>query len=188
MPELPEALDAALRARYPLHEPKRPATHRQGLTARMNHLEKLFQAPGQRKGTDARRAAEAAGIPARTWQKWRKGDSAPSARNLRKLEAAYARLVTAPAFRRRVNSGRPPNRVRVTAEIKWTDSPRKNYNRTRHRTTTLEGMAGVMVSVIRAWATAGPEAAADALETGTAAVYRADDIRFEGDRVEIEFP
>ena len=87
-----------------------------------------------------------------------------------------------------MNSQAAPNRVKITAEIKWSDSPRKMYNRTRYRTTTLEGMAGVMVAVIRAWATAGPEAAADALERGAAAVYRTDEIRFEGDNVTVEFP
>ena len=188
MADLAEALDAALRDRYPMTEPKRPATHRQGLTARMTQLEKEFSQPGDRKGSAGRRAARAAGIAPDTWTRWRNNQRKPGAASLRKLEAAYARLVTLPKFRRKVNSQAAPNRVKITAEIKWSDSPRKMYNRTRYRTTTLEGMAGVMVAVIRAWATAGPEAAADALERGAAAVYRTDEIRFEGDNVTVEFP
>ena len=186
MADLAEAIDLALRDRYPMQEVKSPATQRRGLTARMNQIEKLFT--GGRKGSEARRAADAAGIPARTWRDWRSGKTKPSARNLRKLEGAYARLVTLPKFRRKVNAQTPPSRVRVSAIIKWSDSPRKMYNRQPQRTTTLEGMAGAMVAVIRAWATAGPEAAADAFERGAAAVYAADEIRFEGDNVEVTFP
>lgn len=186
MPELPEALDAALRDRYRVVEIKTPATQRRGLVARMNALEKLF--PGGRKGASARQAAEAAGISARTWRDWRKGTHPPSARNLRKLEGAYVRKITLPAFRRALKNKKVPNRVKVKAEIKWSNSPRKNYNKTKERTTTLEGMRGAMAAVIRAWAGAGPEAAADALERGAASVYAADEIKFEGDNVEIEFP
>lgn len=188
MADLPAALDAALRGRYRVQEVKSPASTRRGLSARMNQLEKTFTRKGERAGTGTRRAAAAAGVSPRTWQRWRAGTQTPGPKLLAKLESAYARLVTLPAFRRSVNTGRPPNRVKVTAEIMWTTSPRKAYNKTKHRSTTLEGMSGVMVSVIRAWATAGPEAAADALERGTATVYGANEIRFEGDHVEIEFP
>lgn len=188
MADLAEALDQALRDRYPMPEVKRPVTHRQGLTARMNQLEKQFQQPGDRKGAAGVRAAKAAGVSSRTWQKWRAGVQKPGAVLQRKLEGAYARFVQQPKFRRKVNSQAPPNLVKVAATIKWSSSPRKNYNKQAHRSTTLEGMRGVMVGVIRAWATAGPEAAADSLERGAASVYRSDEIRFEGDNVEIEFP
>lgn len=189
MADLAGALDTALRARYPqTADIRRPVTHRQGLTARMNALEKLFTVKGDRKGAAARRAAEAAGIKLRTWQKWRKGDAKPNASNARKLEGAYVRKVQLPRFRRRVNSQAAPNRVTVTAIIRWSSSPGKNYNRTRQRTTTLDGMRGVMVRVIRAWATAGPAAAAQVFETGAAEVYRTDEIAFEGDHVIVEFP
>lgn len=168
-------------------EVRRPATHRQGLTARLRQLEKTFTRKGDRPGAARRRAAEAAGIRPATWRSWWRGDSKPGPQLLRKLETAYARHVTLPAFRRKVNSQRPPNRVKVTAEIRWSSSPRKNYNRQRQRSTTLEGMSGAMVAVIRAWATAGPEAAAEALERGAAQVYRTDEIAFEGDDVTVEF-
>lgn len=192
MANLGEALDAALRARYRVVDIKTPATQRRGLVARMNALEKLF--PGGRKGASARRAAEAAGIPARTWRDWRAGKTKPSARNLRKLEGAFARKITLPAFRRALADKKLPSSVTVTGTIRWTDSPRKNYNATPHRTTTLVNMRGAMRGVIRAWATAGPEAAAEAFERGASAVYQVpndDDgspgIQIEGDRVEIEF-
>ena len=192
MANLPEALDAALRARYRVVDVKSPADTRRGLLARMNQLEKLF--PGGRKGTAGRKAAEAAGIPARTWRDWRAGKTKPSARNLRKLEGAFARRITLPAFRRALADKKLPASVTVTGTIRWTDSPRKNYNATPHRTTTLVNMRGAMVGVVRAWAMAGPDAAAEAFERGASAVYQVpndDDgspgIQIEGDRVEIEF-
>jgi hypothetical protein len=186
--DLAEALDQALRDRYPKPEIRRPATHRQGLLARMNQLEKQFTAKGDRKGAAGRRAAKAAGIAPDTWTRWKNNQRQPGAASLRKLEAAYTRLVQLPKFRQKVNGQQAPNRVRVTATIRWSKSPKSNYNKTAQRTTTLEGMRGVMVGVIRAWATAGPEAAADALERGAASVYRSDEIKFEGDEVEITFP
>jgi hypothetical protein len=192
--DLAQALDAALRARYRLPDIKTPATHRRGLTARMNALEKLF--PGGRKGSAGIRAAKEAGISPRTWQKWRAGTQAPSARMLRKLEGAYARMVQLPAFRRALADKKLPAKVTVTGTIRWSDSPRKNYNATPHRTTTLVNMRGAMRGVIRAWAMAGPEAAAEAFERGASAVYQVppdDDgspgIQIEEGRygVEIEF-
>lgn len=188
MADLAEALDEALRDRYPMPGVKRPATHRQGLLARLGQLEKAFTRKGDRPGAAGRRAARAAGIAPDTWTRWRSGQRKPSAASLRKLEGAYVRHVQLPAFRRRVNGQTPPARVRVRAYIRWSSSPRKMYNRTPLRTTTLEGMRGAMVGVIRAWATAGPEAAAEAFERAAAEVYRSDEIRFEGDEVEIEFP
>ena len=189
---LPEALDAALRARYRLVDVKSPAETRRGLIARMNQLEKLF--PGGRKGSAARKAAEAAGIPARTWRDWRAGKTKPSARNLRKLEGAHARRIVLPAFRRALADKKYPASVTVTATIRWSDSPRKNYNATPHRTTTLVNMRSAMAATVRAWAMAGPDAAAEAFERGASAVYQVpndDDgspgIQFEGDRVEIDF-
>lgn len=184
MPDLAAALDEALRARYPRNEVRTPITQRRGLDARMNQLERLFTQKGDRKGAGNRRAAEAAGIPLRTWQKWRAGKATPSARNLRKLETAHNRLITVPKFRQKVNSQTPPNRVTVTAVINWNGYK----NRQPHRTTTLEGMRRVMRAVIRAWATAGPEAAADVLQRGTADAYNTQSVQFEGNDVEVDFP
>lgn len=190
MADLAEALDKALRARYRIPDIKTPATHRRGLTARMNALEKLF--PEKRKGASGTKAAQAAGISPRTWRAWRAGGT-PSPRTLRKLEGAYARLIQLPAFRRALADKKIPASVTVTATIRWTDSPRKNYNATPHRTTTLTHMRGAMVGVVRAWVMAGPEAAADAFERGASAVYKVSDaddgspgIQFEGENVEID--
>lgn len=188
MADLAEALDEALRDRYPMPSIKRPPTHRQGLLARLNQVEKTFQREGDRPGAAGRRAAKAAGIAPDTWTRWKNNQRKPGAASLRKIEEAYARYVQMPSFRRKVNRTPAPNRVRIRAVIKWSSSPRKMYNKVRERTTTLEGMRAVMRKVIRAWATAGPEAAADALEAGAASVYRSDEIRFEGDNVEVTFP
>lgn len=184
MPDLAAALDEALSARYPRQEVRTPITQRRGLTARMNQLEKLFTGKSDRKGAGNRRAAEAAGIPLRTWQKWRTGKVTPSARSLRKLETAHNRLITIPRFKQKVNSQTPPNRVQVSAVVVWNGYK----NRTQHRSTTLEGMRRVMVPVIRAWATAGPEAAAAAFERGTATAYNVPTVQFEGNDVEVNFP
>lgn len=188
MADLPEALDAALTARYPIPEVKTPATQRRGLLARMNQIEKGFQRQGDRAGAAGRRAAKAAGIAPDTWTRWKKGQRGQSAASLRKLEGAYTRYVQLPKIKARINGKGAPNKVKISATIRWSSSPRKNYNKTPHRTTTLEGMRAVMGSVIRAWAAAGPEAAAEAFERGAASIYRSDEIRFEGDEVEIEFP
>ena len=195
MADLPEALDAALRARYRISEVKTPVTQRRGLLARMNQLEKLHQRPGDKPGQAATRAAESAGIPARTWRDWRKGTHPPGPANRRKLEGAYNRQITLPAFRRSVRSKGAPDKVTVTAVVRWSDSPRKMYNATPQRTVRLRGLRAVMPGVIRAWAAAGPQAAADAFERAVSTAYREPDdadggpgIRFEGDAVTVEFP
>lgn len=195
MADLAGALDAALRARYRVSEVKTPVTQRRGLLARMNQLEKLHQRPGDRPGQAATRAAQAAGVPARTWRDWRKGTHPPSARSQRKLQAAYDQQIRQPALKRTVNRKGAPNRVTVTATVKWSSSPGKQYNATPLRTVKLTGMRAAMVPVIRAWARGDLQSAADAFERGASAVYsvRDDDdgspgIQFEGNRVEIEFP
>lgn len=186
MADLARALDEALTERYPPVGPKRPATHRQGLTARMNALEKLF--PSKRKGSAGRAAAKAAGIAPDTWTRWKNNKQRkPTAASLRKLEEAFDRLVRLPGMRKRFKAVAVPNRVKVTATIRWSSSPGKNYNKQAHRTTTLESMRPVMRAVIRAWVHHGPEVAAHTFEDGTAELYRTDEVRFEGDRVTVEF-
>jgi len=195
--DLAGALDAALRARYKVSEVKTPVTQRRGLLARMNQLEALHKRKGDKPGQAATRAAESAGIPIRTWRDWRKGTHPPSARSQRKLERAYVEQITLPAYRKSTQGKGAPNKVNVTAEIWWTDSDKKNNG--KKRTVKLTGMKAAMAAVIRAWIAAGPEAAADALERGAAAVYRVPDnvdddgnrtpgIQFKGDEVKVEFP
>lgn len=182
MADLSEALDDALKARYGVTVVKRPPTHRQGLTARMGALEKLF--PGGRKGSERTRAAEAAGISPRTWRKWHAGTQKPSPRMLQKLEDAFKRLVVTPKMRRKLKAQGVPSTVRVTAKINWNGYK----NRTQQRTTDLGGMRGVMANVIRAWHRQGPEEAAELFEAGAATAHQTGYIKFEGDQVEIEFP
>lgn len=191
---LPDALDAALRGRYRVTEVKTPATTRRGLTARMGQMEKAFTRPGDRKGTAGRRAAEAAGVSLRTWQRWRSGKQVPASRTLAKLQAAYDNLIRLPKLRKQLRAAGVPTQVTVTAVIKWSTSTGTQYNKRPHRTTTLTGMGDAMRAVLRAWALEGPQAAAEALERGTAAVYGVPDddngtpgIEFQGDEVEIEF-
>jgi len=188
MPDLASALDAALTARYRPKEVKAPATTRRGLLARMSHLEKLHTSKGDRPGAAGRRAARSAGIAPDTWTRWRKSQRAPSAASVRKLEAAYAREITLPAFRRALRTKKIPDKVTITAEIRWTSSPRKMYNATKYRTVKLTGMRPAMIPTIRAWVQAGPEAAAQAFERGTAEVHKAEEIAFEGNDVDVEFP
>lgn len=154
----------------------------------MGRLEKLFSRKGDRKGTAARRAAEAAGISPNTWRRWRSGTQKPGPAALRKLEGAYNRLITLPKFRRSLADQKVPNVVRVSAKVRWSKSPKSQYNKTKYRTVDLESMRQPMVIVIRAWGSAGPQAAAEAFERETALNYSAAEIAFEGDNVTIEFP
>jgi transcriptional regulator with XRE-family HTH domain len=190
MAELPEALDRALRARYMPGEIRSPVDTRRGLTARLNALERSFTQQGDRKGAATKRVAAALGVTPRTLQRWRDGSRKPNAASLRKISGAHNRLVTLPKMRKRLKNLPPPNSVTVSAKIDWNGYK----NRTEQRTTTLGGMRGVMARVIRTWAAAGPEAAADALQRGAATVHNvpnsedAPGIQFEGDDVDVDFP
>ncbi|MFJ2307668.1 hypothetical protein [Streptomyces sp. NPDC087787] len=182
--DLAQALDAALRDRYRVAEVKSPVTSQRGLQARMNQIEKALETPAA--------AARAAGVSRGTWRRWRNGKQAPSAASLRQIEHAHVNLVILPAFRADLKRRPTPKSVTVTATIKWSKSTGPQYNKTAHRTTTLTGMQKVMKRVIRAWAMAGPEAAAEILQRGASDVYQVEDdgdrpgIEFEGDRVEID--
>jgi hypothetical protein len=195
--DLAGALDAALRDRYRVSEVRTPVGQRRGLLARMNQLEKLHARKGDKPGQAATRAAESAGISPRTWRDWRKGTHPPGAASTRKLEGAYNRQITLPAFRKSIKEKKTPTKVNVTATIRWTDSDKKKYNATAYRTVKFTKMGPVMAATIKAWAGAGPEAAAAAFERGVSAMYRVPDtgdtppqpgIGFEGDNVKIEFP
>jgi transcriptional regulator with XRE-family HTH domain len=187
MPSLPQALDAALRARYMPRAIKSAITTARGLTARLNALERHFRQPGDRKGAETKRVAAALGVSPVTYRRWRNGKQRP---NLGKIEAAHHRLIVLPQMRRRLKDAPPPNKVNVRADVTWNGY----QNRTVERTVKLDGMQGVMARTVRAWATAGPEAAADVFQRGTATVHHvpnSDDepgIKFEGDNVEITFP
>lgn len=157
-------------------EIRRPIEHRQGLTARLNALGKIF---GTQKAV-----AAALGVAPSTLRRWKAGTVKVSDRNLRKVEGTHNRLVSLPNMRKRLKSLPPPNSVEVTATIIWNGYK----NRTEDRTTTLGGMARVMAQVIRTWATAGPQAAAQVFEKGAATVHNTPKIEFAGDAVTIDFP
>lgn len=176
MGSLPEALDAALRARYMGAEIRRPISHRQGLTARLNGIQKQF--PTQKA------MAAALGVSPRTLQRWRDGSRRPDTKSQRKIEGAHNRLVALPRLRKRLGALPPPNSVAVTAVINWNGYK----NRQEHRSTTLGGMRGVMANVIKAWSAAGPEAAAQVFERGAAAVHNTPSVKFEGEDVSVDFP
>ena len=184
MADLAAALDAALRAHYSVPEVRTPITQTRGLQARMNQLEKAHTRKGDRPGAATARAAKAAGVSPRTWQRWRKGEQKPGPKLLAKLKAAYDKNIKRPKLKRKVNAKGAPNRVTVTADINWNGYK----NRTPHRSTTLGGMRAVMVATIRAWANEGPQAAADAFEAGVADHHNTPSVAFEGDDVEVEVP
>lgn len=195
MADLAEALDAALRGRFRVAEVRTPVSQRRGLLARMNQLEKLHARPGDTPTQTRKRAAAASGIPDRTWRDWRNGTHPPSAASQRKLEGAYTRQITLPAYRKSARQKGAPDKVTVTAEVWWTDSDKKNNG--KQRTVKLVGLKSIMAGVIRTWIAAGPAPAAAAFERGCARVYRVPDnddeerspgIQFQGDDVTIEFP
>jgi hypothetical protein len=181
MAKLPEALDATLRARYMGGEIRRPITHKQGLTARMNALERHFTQKGDRRGAATKRVAAYLGITPRTWQRWRDGSRKA---NLPKVEGAVNRLITLPRMRARLKSLPPPNSVTVDAVVIWNGYK----NRTEQRSVTLGSMRPVMARVIRVWATAGPQAAAQLFERGAAAEHNVPSIVFGGDDVTVSIP
>lgn len=203
MADLAGALDAALRARYRMHDVRTPITQRRGYTARMNQLEKHHAQKGDRPGQAAARAARAAGISPETWRRWRTGKQPPSARMLAKLDNSYKNTLTLPILRRSLQAAGLPTMVTVTAVVRWNGY----YNQTPKRTINFGpgGVLPVMRDTIRAWAHDGPQAAALTFEYGLAAQqtpqvpnetgYDEDQpdlespgIRFEGDDVEIQFP
>ncbi|WP_371591250.1 hypothetical protein [Streptomyces sp. NBC_00470] len=88
MAELPHALRTALDGYYGSHkavrEVARPITHRQGLTARLNALEKAYGGP--------KAAAAAVGTVPDTWRRWKKGQRKPKAANLEKISTVHKSL------------------------------------------------------------------------------------------------
>lgn len=199
MADLAGALDAALRARYGWTGVKTPITQRRGLLARMNQLEKRHTQKGDRPGAAGRRAARAAGIPPDQWTRWKKGQRKPSAASLAKLEKTYKDTFPLPALRRSIKAKGVPDKVNVTADIRWNGY----YNQASQRTVRFgpSGVPATMRATIREWAHNGPKAAALAFEYGLSRAHSVPDepdypepgdigpgVRFEGNRVEIEFP
>lgn len=111
MAELAQALGDALNARYTWKGGvKRPVTHRQGLTARMNRIQKKV-------GGGPRAAAQAAGIPYSTWTHLASGRRTPSAKSVARLEGAFIRIVAAPARAAVVGRKGYPSKLSVQAVV-----------------------------------------------------------------------
>lgn len=184
MANIVNALDAALRARYMPKEIRRPITHRQGLTARLNALGRVF-------GTQ-KQVAAALGINERTLRNWKSGRTKISAKNLRKIEGTHNRLVSLPRMRANMASKPAPNSVNVTAIVTWNGY--RNSKGGGQRTVTFSGVKAIMARVIRVWATAGPEASAAIFQRALSTlnhVPNSDDepgITFDGDDVDVSIP
>lgn len=178
--DLGEAMHAALSARYGWDILKSSATTSRGLRARLNALEKAYA--GNRKA-----AAAAAGVGYSTWTHIAAGRRHPSAATLRRLEAAYARDVQEPRAARAVARKGLPRLITVTAEVRWTDSPKKMYNARRHRTVNLDQLTrGDIAAVVDTWRRFGGPASGAALERIAARRYAANEIAFEGDQVTVK--
>lgn len=197
MPELPEALGAALERRYSWGEPKRPITHGQGRQARMHRLEKVLGGGPQ--------AAAAAGIPRSSWGHMKAGKRGVSPKNLGKLEAAFTRLVMRPAMTAAVAKKGAPNVITVKAVVVADPDGQRyvnGYKRKRgqqgpsrkelynvhqppaHRKFRAEGIDNR--AVINAWLNHGNEAAAQAYEHEVERQY-GEPFGFEGNHAEVEF-
>lgn len=189
--EIVEALDTALKARYGWSEPLRPSTHRQGLKARMGRIQKAT-------GGNRRAAAKAAGIPYSTWGDWQTGRRSPSPRNLRKLEAAFSRIVMAPAIAAKLAVKGYPAEIHITAVVVGDPEGRRYINgqeqgvskreaatfteKPEYRTFRADGIS--TKAVVSAWLHYGPGQAADTLGQELEAAYGTE-FGFEGDRVTV---
>lgn len=88
MADFPTALDHALSGHYGARDDYRsPLESKRGFQARTRALEKAY---GSQKA-----AAAAAGIPANTWSKWKRGVQNPSRASLAKIAAAHLSLLRA---------------------------------------------------------------------------------------------
>jgi hypothetical protein len=176
----PDALDAALGARFAFPGVKSPASTRRGLTARMNALVKAH-------GGNARQAAASAGIPDRTWRDWRNGTHPPSTRSLRKLEGAYARQIVAPAVARLLtDKSKAITDIHVRADVIGDPGKSRYRNSVIHRWFRAEKID--TQKVVNAWLHGGGERAAQAYEAEVAKAYGTP-FGFEGNNVAIDlFP
>lgn len=175
---LPEALDDALRRRYPVRQVKTPATRPVGLRARMSALEK------RHKGS-APRAAASAGIAPRTWRDWKNGTHPPSPKSVRKLDQAYARQVVAPKVARAL-TGDPVKRFDISAVVVCDPQGSKYKNSTDYRKfRAMDVTPADNGKVVQAWVNDGPDQAATVLEAVIKTAYQAV-FAFEGNDVEVE--
>ena len=208
--EFVEALDAALGERYALgptsrnREPKTPITQHVGLRARMQRIVDKF---GGRHNRHARvQAARAVGIPYSTFGHMLRGRQ-PKEANVRKVEEAFRRLVTAPAYAALVKKRGYPSSVSIKAvvvadpdvkdasgKVKREGAKYVNIkqagpgNEMGYREFNAENLtAQQMAAVVDAWVWQGAAAAAATLTDALPSVYDGTPFGFEGDHVKVEF-
>jgi hypothetical protein len=173
---LPEALDRALRAYYPVDQVKTPSTRPVGLKARMGALEKRY-------GSGAR-AAAAAGIPARTWRDWKNGAHLPSPKSLRKVDTAYNRLIVAPKVAR-ASTRKSVARFDITADVVCDpEGSRYKNSREYRKFRAMDVGAEGNRKVVTAWLHDGAVQAASVLVAEIKAAYQAE-FAFEGNNVDV---
>lgn len=189
MSGFPAALDAAMHGRYGLSvaasEPKRPVTHRQGLTARMNRIAKAV-------GGNRRDAAREAGIPYSTWGHLLSGKRSANAVNSRKVELAFSRLVTAPAIAAKVKKEKYPVHYIVGAVTVGDPKGKRYINGKKDGPSNAQGWREVKwklnrrnsKDVVMAWFGHGGDAAAQKFVDCIRREYGTE-FGFEGDDVEV---
>lgn len=190
---LREATEAALVRRYrSVHAPAvrqrvTPVTTEAGQQGRIKDL--MMQFKGDRKA-----AAAAIGVPRDTLTRWINGKRGISKASQGKLEQAYQKHIVTPKQQRadlrarkqeaKTNPPRSDAKVKVTATIRWSKSPKKKYNRRPYRTTTLDHID--LSKVAAAWA-GGRDPGKELEKVVTTQYGTKDGVAFEGDSVEIEF-
>lgn len=179
MADLPEALDAALHAYYPLGGVKSPVTSARGLAARMTALERVHGGKAA--------AARAAGIGPSSWRAWQtKGSShrAPSAASASKIQGAYEALLRQVKVRgQRARS--IPRKVSITATVVADPRSSRYTNRTPHRTFNADRSPN-LAPMVNAWVDgASPGDVAAELVAAIADAYDGTTFGFEGDDVSV---
>lgn len=180
---LPDALDAALRAYYPTRGVVSPVTSPRGLAARMTALERAH-------GNSGSAAARAAGVGESSWRAWKTRGSSHrpiSARNAIKVDAAYQTLLRGVKVRARGIPTSVDITAVVVADPGTPDKPGSRYkNTTPHRTFRADPAVNLRPTV-EAWAAMkSPEDVAAELQDAISAAYGTY-FGFEGTDVTVTF-
>ena len=180
MADFPTALDAALRAYYPLGGIKSPVTSARGLAARMTALERVH-------GSGAA-AARAAGVGASSWRAWKTTGTShrpPSAANAAKVASAYETLLR----RVKVHGQRAkpaPTTASIRADVVADPNQSRYVNRIVRRTFNALKVSS-LASVVSVWADgASPADVAAELTQVIAGAYDGTVFAFEGDDVTVD--
>lgn len=168
---------------------KTPVSKESGQKSRLRALSEAYK--GDRKAI-----AQAIGISPGTLTRWLGGKQGIGKANQGRLDTAYRRTVDdrhqrslsrwkAGVAGKAVTARLADAKVRVTAEIRWSRSDKKQYNAHPHRTTTLDNID--LRPVVESWL-AGHDPGA-MLEAQVTDQYQADGgVGFEGDNCTVEIP